>query len=113
MNNEDRKKLANELYKREELVWSTLTSQYYTPHGAPGRLSRDLLERWHEKHNTGAREPSEIQGCLVKVSLSDNSYMIKKFVTPASAERYISDLLKHDIEGRILNSYEEAHDFGR
>lgn len=109
----NKKNLADELYKKEELIWANLTSAYYAPHGAPGRLSGLLLEQWHQKNNTGARDPNEIQSCLVKVYVSDNSYMVKRFVTKNSATRYVDDLKEHNIEAEIFDTFTEVHGFGQ
>ena len=109
MNTEQKRKLVEEFYKNEELVWANLTKHYYTPDGAPARLSRLLLEQWHQKNNTGAKDPGEIRGSLVKVYLSDNSYLVKRFVTKVSANKYISALAEHDIKSELFNNFMEVH----
>ena len=111
MQAEEKKKIAHDLYKNEGVIWANLTNQYYRPQGAPGRLSYELLRQWHDKNKTGARDPATIGGCLVRVSISDNSYIVKRFVTKTSAENYIKSLLRYDIPAKIMDSIREAYNF--
>ena len=97
----EKRELANKLYENQETVWANIVRQYYRPFGAPMRLSRPLLEQWHQKHKTGARDPDEIKGCTVQVLLSERSFTIKRFVTTTAAENYISKLSEHSIDCRL------------
>ena len=99
---DEKREIANRLYESQEAVWANLVRHYYRPFGAPMRLSRPLLEQWHQKHNTGAKDPDEIRGCTVQVLLSDKSFTIKRFVTTKAAENYIGDLAVHDIVCKIV-----------
>ena len=112
LDKEAKRNVANEYYKREELLWANLTKQYYAPYGAPMRLARPLLEQWHQKNNSGITDPADIEGYTVKVLLDEQSYIIKRFVTKNSADKYISSLKAHEIDCQFI-SIEEAYNFGQ
>ena len=40
---------------------------WYRPQGAPGRLSEELLEVWHKKHESGITHPSDVPSHCVTV----------------------------------------------
>ena len=112
LDKEKKRNVANEHYKREELLWASLTKQYYAPYGAPMRLAKPLLEQWHRKNNSGIKDPADIEGYTVKVFLDEQSYIIKRFVTKKSADKYISSLKVHEIDCQFI-SIEEAYNFGQ
>ena len=107
----EKREIANKLYESQDAVWANLVRHYYRPFGAPMRLSRPLLEQWHQKHKTGARDPDDIQGCTVQVLLSESTFTIKRFVTAKAAQNYINDLAEHNIDCKIVEPG-EMFDFG-
>ena len=109
---DEKREIANRLYTNEEHLWANLVRQYYSPFGAPMRLARPLLEQWHIKNDSGIKDPDEIEGCTVQVMLSGDSFIIKRFVTTASAEKYIAELKWHDIECNVVDR-EEMFNFER
>jgi len=100
---EEKKKLADHLYKEEENRWSSVSKAYYRPHGAPGRLSEELLEQYHARHNTGVVHPSDRSRVLVKVMFDELSYSIKHFLTAHGAEEYMKKVGRYGVVTEILD----------
>jgi len=100
---EEKKKLADHLYKEEEDRWANVTKAYYQPEGAPGRLSEELLDQWHRQKDTGVRHPSDLRRTLVKVSYDERSFGIKNFLTSTGAKNYIAAVEHYGLTAEIVD----------
>ena len=100
---EEKKKLAEHLYKEEENSWANVSKAYYRPQGAPGRLSEELLEQYHQKNNTGIVHPSDRNRVLVKVMFDELSYSIKHFLTAHAAEEYMEKVGHYGVVTEVLD----------
>lgn len=97
-------KLVNDLYKSEEDAWNNIVRAYNRPVGAPVFLDRFALMQWHRDKNTGIKDPDDIEGRLVKITISDRKVIFKRFITENSANSFINKLLKYEIRAEITSS---------
>jgi len=98
MDREEIERLLKEYYETEEERWSRQMAAWYRPHGAPGRLSEELLDRWHEENNTGAVHPSDVAAHSVKVVYQDGKVETRKrFTCLKTAMDYRNRLLESGI----------------
>jgi len=94
MDKQEAKSLINSFYQPEEENWNRALNQWYKPHGAPGRLSEELLEQWHRKERTGAIHPSDLPRHSIKVVYDEGrGTTIKNFVRRKDAIGYRNQLL--------------------
>tara|TARA_B100000131_G_C17804333_1_gene486930 strand:+ start:219 stop:587 length:369 start_codon:yes stop_codon:yes gene_type:complete len=103
LSKEEKKKLVNYFYKQEENRWVQASKAYYTPEGAPGRLSEELLDQWHAKHNTGIKHPGNRKPTLVKVMFDERSFTVKSFLTKAGAREYILAVEHYGIQAEVID----------
>jgi len=100
---EEKKKLADHLYKEEEDRWANVSKAYYQPQGAPGRLSEELLNQWHRQKSTGVQHPGDLRKTMVKVSYDERSFTIKSFLTPTGAKNYITSVEHYGLAAEIVD----------
>ena len=98
------KEVVDFFYKEEEEVWANVNLMWYQPAGAPGRLSEDLLDQYHQRNKTGAVHPSDRKTVMVKVIYDERSYTIKNFLTEFAANRYVENLASADIRAEVVDS---------
>ena len=99
---DEKKDLAEYFYKQEEDRWAQVSKAYYRPQGAPGRLSEELLDQWHTKHDTGIKHPGERQQTMVKVMYDEKSYSMKGFLSRVSAENYIKNIQSYGLTAELV-----------
>lgn len=102
LSKDEKKKLADYLYKEEEQRWKNVTEAYYKPRGAPGRLSEELLDQWHTKNSTGVVHPTERRQFCVQVMFDERSYTIKRFLSEKAALKYCDTLGGYKVDAEIV-----------
>ncbi len=103
LSKQEKKELAEHFYKEEEDRWSSVQKAYYCPQGAPGRLSEELLDQWHRKHNTGATHPLERKRVMVKIEYGEGAFSVKYFLTNYGAKNYIEAVGQYGLESQIVD----------